>query len=149
VDIIPFDQDIAEFVKASLAPAEGLSVKLNEKTKTATVKAPEDQLSLAIGRDGQNARLSAKLTGWKVEVEEAKVVKSKKVEKEQEIKEEKIAVKKTKKVTKKVSKKVEKKEKEDVGNVGSDQQDEKNGENEKNDNVTNTDGEAEMKSVEN
>jgi len=72
VDIIPWSEGSADFIKASLSPAEGLLVTLNEKTKVATVKAPEDQLSLAIGKDGQNARLSAKLTSWKIEIKELK-----------------------------------------------------------------------------
>jgi len=69
VDIIPWTSNVEEFVGLALAPAEGLIVKLNEEDKIATVIAPEDQLSLAIGREGQNARLAAKLTGWKIEVE--------------------------------------------------------------------------------
>jgi N utilization substance protein A len=68
VDIIPFSENAADMVEAALAPADHLSVKLDEKTKTAFVSAPSDQLSLAIGREGQNARLAAKLTGWKIEV---------------------------------------------------------------------------------
>lgn len=68
VDIIQFSDDPAELIKASLSPAENLSVKLEKKKKLAIVKAPEDQLSVAIGRDGQNARLAAKLTGWKIEI---------------------------------------------------------------------------------
>jgi N utilization substance protein A len=70
VDIIPWNDDPAELIKAALAPADGLSVSLDKKEKTAKVKAPEDQLSLAIGKDGQNARLAAKLTGWKIEVKD-------------------------------------------------------------------------------
>ncbi|QQS38997.1 transcription termination factor NusA [Candidatus Woesebacteria bacterium] len=70
VDIVPWSNDIKECIKSALSPAEGLFVKLDEKTKTAIVKAPYDQLSLAIGRDGQNARLAAKLTKWKIEVED-------------------------------------------------------------------------------
>jgi len=69
VDIIPWNEDISELISASLAPAEGLSVSLNEEEKLARVKAPEDQLSMAIGREGQNARLAAKLSGWKIEIE--------------------------------------------------------------------------------
>lgn len=69
VDIIPWTEDIAQLVKLSLAPAEGVEVELDEKTKTAKVKVPEDQLSLAIGRDGQNARLTAKLTGYRIEIQ--------------------------------------------------------------------------------
>lgn len=69
IDIIPWTEDPVELIKGALAPAEGATVKLNEKTKLATVTVPEDQLSMAIGKEGQNARLAAKLTGWKVEVE--------------------------------------------------------------------------------
>ena len=79
VDIVPFSEDTAEFIKAALLPAEGLEVNLKKKDNLAIVKAPEDQLSLAIGRDGQNARLAAKLTGWRVDIEE---IKTKKTEKE-------------------------------------------------------------------
>lgn len=68
VDIIPWSDNVGDLIKASLSPAEGLSVTFNDKLKIATVMAPEDQLSMAIGRDGQNARLAAKLTGWKIEV---------------------------------------------------------------------------------
>jgi transcription termination/antitermination protein NusA len=68
VDIISWTENAEDLVTAALAPAEGISVSLDKETKTANVKAPEEQLSLAIGRDGQNARLAAKLTGWKIEV---------------------------------------------------------------------------------
>ena len=78
VDIIQYTEDTADYIKAALAPAENLSVKLDKKTKTAIVSAPFDQLSLGIGRDGQNARLAAKLTGWKVEIVEEVVKKAKK-----------------------------------------------------------------------
>ncbi|OGM04350.1 transcription termination factor NusA [Candidatus Woesebacteria bacterium RIFCSPHIGHO2_01_FULL_39_32] len=77
VDIIQYTDDLASLIKAALSPAENLSVKLDEKTKIAIVKAPEDQLSLAIGKDGQNARLAAKLTGWKIEIKEAPTPKGK------------------------------------------------------------------------
>ena len=69
VDIVPWSDNTADLIKAALSPAEGISVSLKEEGKIAKVKAPEDQLSLAIGKDGQNARLAAKLTGWKVVVE--------------------------------------------------------------------------------
>lgn len=68
VDIIPWNDDVRELIKASLSPAEGLSVTLKEEGKTAIVKVPEDQLSLAIGKEGQNVRLVAKLSGWKIEI---------------------------------------------------------------------------------
>lgn len=84
VDIIPFTEDMAELIEASLSPAENLTVKINEKTKTAKVTAPEDQLSLAIGKDGQNVRLAAKLTGYRIEVEGAPV-KAKKTEKKEQV----------------------------------------------------------------
>jgi len=69
VDIIPYSEDMTVLIAAALSPAENISVTLDEETKTAKVKAPEDQLSLAIGKDGQNVRLAAKLTGYRIEVE--------------------------------------------------------------------------------
>lgn len=69
VDVIAWSADTAELIKASLSPAENLSVKLDKKTETAKVSAPEDQLSMAIGKDGQNVRLTAKLTGYRIEIE--------------------------------------------------------------------------------
>jgi len=69
VDIIPWNEDVAQLLAASLSPAENVSVTLDEETKVAKVKAPEDQLSMAIGKEGQNVRLAAKLTGWRIEVE--------------------------------------------------------------------------------
>ena len=69
VDIVMYNDDPAEYIKAALSPAEGLTVTLNKKETIAKVKAPEDQLSLAIGREGQNARLASKLTNWKIDIE--------------------------------------------------------------------------------
>lgn len=69
VDVIPWNENLAELIKASLSPAEDLSVSIDEEKKTAKVVAPEDQLSVAIGKDGQNVRLTAKLTGYRIEVE--------------------------------------------------------------------------------
>lgn len=68
IDIIQWNTDQVQFITAALAPAKDISVKLNEETKTAEAFVPEDQLSLAIGRDGQNVRLAAKLTGWKIDL---------------------------------------------------------------------------------
>lgn len=86
VDIIQYSEETAELIKAALSPAENLSVKLDAKTNTATVKAPEDQLSLAIGKEGQNARLAAKLTGWKIEIKAAvSKVKKDKVEQVEQV----------------------------------------------------------------
>jgi N utilization substance protein A len=115
VDVIPFSEDDAELIKVALSPAENLVVTLDEATKTAHVAAPEDQLSLAIGRDGQNARLAAKLTGWRIEVEGAPVEASEEGKVEEEVKEEKEIVEeapKKKKTVKKVKK--AKKAKEEV-----------------------------------
>jgi N utilization substance protein A len=71
IDVIEWNQDQAAYIAKALSPARVLGVYLNEKNsggKTATVVVPEDQLSLAIGRDGQNARLAAKLTGWRIDI---------------------------------------------------------------------------------
>lgn len=69
VDVIGWTEDLGELIKASLAPAENLEIRLDADKKVAHVKAPEDQLSMAIGKDGQNVRLTAKLTGYRIEVE--------------------------------------------------------------------------------
>ncbi len=69
VDLISYSEDLDDLVKASLSPADGLTVKVNKKEKLAKVLAPDDQLSLAIGKDGQNVRLAAKLTSLRIEVE--------------------------------------------------------------------------------
>jgi len=89
VDIVPWSENLSELIEASLSPAENLKIILDEEKKTAKVKAPEDQLSMAIGKDGQNVRLAAKLTGWRIEVEELVSKKSKKKTKKEEVKEEK------------------------------------------------------------
>lgn len=68
IDIIAYQDDVVEFIKSALSPAKDLSVKVDEKIKSAEVTAPDDQLSLAIGRDGQNVRLAAKLTGYKIDI---------------------------------------------------------------------------------
>ena len=68
VDIIEYSKDLVEYIKAALAPAEGLAVEIDEKKRKATITVPEDQLSLAIGKGGQNARLAAKLTGYKIDL---------------------------------------------------------------------------------
>ena len=71
VDIIPFAEDKEQLLKAALAPAESLVVDINDKKKMVTVTAPDDQLSLVIGRGGQNVRLAAKLTGYQITVKSA------------------------------------------------------------------------------
>lgn len=69
IDIIEWSSDPVEFIEEALSPATVLSVELDEETKTARVHVAEDQQSLAIGKGGQNARLAAKLTGWKIDVQ--------------------------------------------------------------------------------
>ena len=68
IDVIAHKEDPAEFIKSALSPAKDLTVKINEKDKIADVIVPDDQLSLAIGKDGQNVRLAAKLTGYKIDI---------------------------------------------------------------------------------
>jgi transcription termination/antitermination protein NusA len=68
IDIVQFSEDLEKFVAQALSPATGLTVKINSGTQVATVVAPADQLSLAIGRDGQNAKLAGKLTGLHVDI---------------------------------------------------------------------------------
>ncbi|HTI13433.1 MAG TPA: transcription termination factor NusA [Dictyobacter sp.] len=68
IDIIQWNADQATFVANALSPVKPLRVELREDDHTAIVTVPEKQLSLAIGKDGQNARLAAKLTGWRVDV---------------------------------------------------------------------------------
>jgi N utilization substance protein A len=68
VDIVPWSNDDEAFVAASLGPAKADSVSIDRATRTATVLVPRGQLSLAIGRDGQNARLAARLTGFRIDI---------------------------------------------------------------------------------
>jgi N utilization substance protein A len=78
VDIIEWDEDPKKFIANSLSPAKIINIEINEEEKRATVKVAEDQLSLAIGKSGQNARLAARLTGWKIDIVEADSEKSEK-----------------------------------------------------------------------
>ena len=68
IDIVPFSDDPYEFVAKALSPAKVKEVRINEDTGVAEVIVPDYQLSLAIGKEGQNARLSARLTGWRVDI---------------------------------------------------------------------------------
>jgi N utilization substance protein A len=68
IDIVSWSPDVAQFAAAALSPAKVVRVEINEATKTALVIVPDHQLSLAIGREGQNARLAAKLTGWRIDI---------------------------------------------------------------------------------
>jgi N utilization substance protein A len=68
VDIVPYSEDPADFVMKALSPAKVKEVLLDAETGTATVVVPDRELSLAIGKEGQNARLSARLTGWRIDI---------------------------------------------------------------------------------
>lgn len=99
IDVIAYSGDPAKFVAAALSPAKVNKVRADLENKTAFVEVPEDQLSLAIGKDGQNVRLAAKLTGWKIDIKGSENT----LEVEKETKEEDKAKveNKPKKVTKK------------------------------------------------
>ena len=71
IDIVPFSTSTEKFVAASLSPAKVTEVELDNENKKATVSVPEDQQSLAIGKEGQNARLANKLTKWKIDIKGA------------------------------------------------------------------------------
>jgi transcription termination/antitermination protein NusA len=68
IDIIPYHDDAARFVAKALSPARVREVLVDDEDQSATIIVPDDQLSLAIGRDGQNARLASKLTGWRIDI---------------------------------------------------------------------------------
>lgn len=68
IDIVVWSKDIGEFIANSLSPSKVIKVEIDEKAKSALVVVPDYQLSLAIGREGQNARLAAKLTNWKIDI---------------------------------------------------------------------------------
>jgi N utilization substance protein A len=68
IDVIQWDPDPARFVANALSPAQVLRVHISEEDNTASVVVPDRQLSLAIGKEGQNARLAAKLTGWRIDI---------------------------------------------------------------------------------
>jgi N utilization substance protein A len=68
VDVIPYSTNPSEYIVKALSPAKVIMVQLNETTGQAKVVVPDDKLSLAIGKGGQNAKLAAKLTGYKIDV---------------------------------------------------------------------------------
>ena len=99
IDIIEYNDDIGKFIANSLAPAKIEQVELDYETKHATIIVDSEQLSLAIGRDGQNVRLAARLTGWHLDIiTKQEVLSTQKPTTEQVVKKEK----KTKKITKKI-----------------------------------------------
>ncbi len=68
IDIIPWSEDQKQFVSNSLSPAKVISIEMDEKEHKAVIEVANDQLSLAIGKGGQNVRLAAKLTGWRIDI---------------------------------------------------------------------------------
>ncbi len=100
IDIIQWQEDPKSYVAQSLSPAKDIKVEIDEKEKTAKVTVPEEELSLAIGKDGQNVRLASKLTGYRIEIEgkpglkpkeEAEEKPKKEAKKEEETKEPEVA----------------------------------------------------------
>lgn len=68
IDIVEWNEDPAVFIENALSPSKVISVDVDEEEKTAKVIVPDFQLSLAIGKEGQNARLAARLTGYKIDI---------------------------------------------------------------------------------
>ena len=73
IDIVKWSEDPAELITASLSPSSVLNVEINQDAKMAVVTVPEDQQSLAIGSKGQNVRLAARLTGWKIDIKKPEI----------------------------------------------------------------------------
>jgi N utilization substance protein A len=72
IDIVEWSPEPKKFIEEGLSPAKVLNIDINEAEQTATVTVSEDQQSLAIGKGGQNVRLAAKLTGWRIDIQSAK-----------------------------------------------------------------------------
>ena len=103
IDVIQYSDNPVKFITAALSPAEKIEIKVEEKKKTAVVSVPDDQLSLAIGKAGQNVRLAAKLTNYKIDIKGAEEEKKGPLKKQ--------AAKSVKKKAKKTKKKGAKKTK--------------------------------------
>ncbi len=80
IDVVQWNPDTAAFIANSLSPAHIISVQLNQDEQSANVIVPDKQLSLAIGKEGQNARLAAKLTGWRIDIKSASMVEAERIE---------------------------------------------------------------------
>ena len=85
VDIVKWSEDPAAYIAAALSPADVVSVDVHEEGKSCRVVVPDDQLSLAIGKEGQNARLAAKLTGWKIDIKPASAPADEEAEDEEDV----------------------------------------------------------------
>ena len=87
IDIIQWQEDPKEFITQALSPAKNLVVDIDEKEKTAHIRVPQEELSLAIGKDGQNVRLASKLSGYRIEIEGDETLVSERAQKEAKQKE--------------------------------------------------------------
>jgi N utilization substance protein A len=87
IDVVQWDADSSAFIANALSPAQVESVAVNNEEKVAVVIVPDRQLSLAIGREGQNARLAAKLTGWRIDIKSTSIAEAEKTALEREEKE--------------------------------------------------------------
>jgi len=130
IDIIEWSEEPAKFISAALSPAKVIDVKMAKKKNQAEIIVPEDQLSLAIGIRGQNVRLAAKLTGWKIDIVPQKPAKEKPVKKKEKKKgkvkkEKKTKKSKEKKKIKKTKEKEKKKEKTETTKVKSKEKEKK------------------------
>ena len=116
IDIIEWNENIGTYIANALSPAKIIDVQIDEVKRSALVIVPEDQISLAIGQRGQNVRLAAKLTGWKIDVKSEKMIEEEKKQAKKEKKEEKKEEKEEKKVkkTKKTKKENEKEDKKEL-----------------------------------
>lgn len=85
IDIIVFSDDIKEFITNSLSPTKINKIRIDEEKKRATITVPEDQLSIAIGKGGQNVRLASKLTGYEIDIESENPTSTEHEQKEQEV----------------------------------------------------------------
>lgn len=119
IDIIRYSENPEEFIPNALSPAKISSIEINEKERTAIVKIKQDQLSLAIGKSGQNVRLAARLTGWKINIKEyieeeekKEKIKEKEIKKKKEVKKKEVKNKTKKNIKKTKAKKSEKKKNE-------------------------------------
>ena len=75
IDVVEWSEDPVQYIASALSPATVLAVDINQDDMSSKVVVPDNQLSLAIGKDGQNARLSAKLTGWKIDIKSESQIK--------------------------------------------------------------------------
>jgi N utilization substance protein A len=78
IDVIQWHPDPSVFIANALSPSQVASITIDEETNTATVVVPDKQLSLAIGKEGQNARLAAKLTGWRIDIKSVSAIEAEK-----------------------------------------------------------------------